>query len=181
MSKPEKLTPVYLEKLNQELSLARFKSQKSEDPRRLSNDVKKRQDENRERDYSINGEYFYNRKLQNEDFEMLKALYKKTVRNFFVVNSAVKDIIYHWPERRESINQIIHEEKEKLDIGGDNSYANKLYRYMTDGETVNQEKKDDLLFREMSLPRRYSHESDIERDPVFETPFPSRKMKKRQP
>lgn len=168
-----KINSEYLTSLREKLDIERMKTQKSEDPDYLNSS----QIDDRKKfindQYRINGEYYYNRELQNQDFDKLKALYRKVATNFFILNSSVKDIVYKWPEKKKSIDNIIQEEKEKLEIGGNNSYSNKLYAYLTDGETVNEDKQEDLTYREFALPQRFNHETDIERDPMFELKKPS--------
>lgn len=172
-----KIDSKYLQSLKETLDIERMKTQRSVNM--SSSDHDKRQ-EVINNDYRINGEYYYNRELQNQDFDTLKMLYRKVATNFFILNSSVKDIIYKWPEKKKSIENIIQEEKEKLEIGGNNSYSNKLYAYLTDGETVNKKNQDDLTYREFDLPKKFPHESDIDRDPMFEFKKPalSKKLKR---
>lgn len=168
-----KINSEYLASLREKLDIERMKTKKSEDPTVLNGEqVNERQNFINDQ-YRINGEYYYNRELQNQDFEKLKALYRKVATNFFILNSSVKDIIYKWPEKKKSIDNIIQDEKEKLEIGGNNSYSNKLYAYLTDGKTTNEYKQEDLTYRDFDLPKRFNHETDIERDPMFELKKPS--------
>lgn len=163
--------------LTEQLDISRIKTKQEKISPSLETVIE--QEKHRDQQYAINGEYFFDRNLQNLDLDMLKSIYRKTVSNFFILNNSVKDIIYRWPERTESIKNIISEEKEKLELGGNNCYGHKLYRFIVDGETVNQNKQDDLSYRKLDLPRRFEHESDIDRDPLFETPFPNRTKKPR--
>lgn len=157
-----------LTRLTEELNLAHMKTQ--HDAQYIGDEVRSEREKYKNSQYAINGEYYYNREKQNIDFNKLKALYRKNVSNFFILNNSIKDIMYKWPERKLSIQEIIKEETDKLHLGGNNSYSNKSYRFFMDGETFNQQEKDNLYFRELDLPNRYNDNTDIDRDPLFEFP-----------
>lgn len=168
-------TKANLEQLNFDLDIARMKMQHEKE--NISQEVYDEREKYREQQYAINGEYYYDRKQQNADFETLKLLYRKNVTNFHILNSSLKEIIYHFPDRKETIQNMVKEEQENLRLGGNNSYRNKLYRLIMDGKTVNENEKDNLYYRELALPKRYNDENDIKNDELFSLPFQSKKNK----
>lgn len=162
-----KIDSDYLKSLSEELDLSRIKTERSKKIENLSENQLSERQQFIQSQYELNGEYYYDRQLQNQDFEKLKKIYKKVSTNFLILNSSIKDIMYKWPERKKSIETILKEERDKLEIGGENSYSEKLYRYLTDG-SINQNRQGEFEYTEFELPKRYSHSTDIDRDPMFE-------------
>lgn len=169
-----RITTEYLDNLKLDLDLARIKTQHQ------TNTPDQKAIEEREKYknemYAVNGTYYYDREQQNVDFEKLKEVYRKNVSNFQILNSSLKEIIYRWPERKDSIQKIIKQETEKMEIGGNNCYGHKLYRMIMDGKTFNKQQQDNLYFRELDLPKRYKTKEDIDNDPLWAFPFPTRKL-----